>query len=105
MTQAAEERYSHELLAHAESIKSIEHLKQQFSTAQAKARENLTAAETAQAKLVTSENSWKQQKQALDQEVVDLNARYVCLVHNCMNVLTLGIFRCKDLASQNSILH
>lgn len=35
------------------------------------------AAETAEAKLVTSENSWKQQKQALDQEISDLNARYV----------------------------
>ncbi|KIM89473.1 hypothetical protein PILCRDRAFT_61094 [Piloderma croceum F 1598] len=84
---AAEERYSREVLAHAESIKSIENLKQQLSVAQAKARESLAGAETARAKLVTSENSWKQQKQALDQEVVDLNAR------------------CKDLSTQNSILH
>jgi nucleoprotein TPR len=66
---------------HAESIKSIETLKQQLSATQAKARDNLAAAETAQVKFVTSEKSWKQQKQALDQEVVDLNARYVaCFV-------------------------
>lgn len=75
--QAAEERYSREVLAHAESIKTIENLKEQFSNAQAKARESLADAETAQAKLISSENSWKQQKQALDQETSDLNARYV----------------------------
>ena len=54
---------------------------------------------------MTSENSWKQQKQALDQEVVDLNARYVYFVHSCTYRLTVVIIRCKDLASQNSILH
>ncbi|KAH9018589.1 hypothetical protein EDB85DRAFT_2011680 [Lactarius pseudohatsudake] len=34
-----------------------------------------TAAETAQAKLSTSESSWGQQRQALDREIADLAAR------------------------------
>ena len=74
--QAAEERYSREVLAHAESIKTIDNLKEQYSKAQTKARDSLADAETAQAKLISSETSWKQQKQALEQELNDLNARY-----------------------------
>lgn len=74
--QAAEERYSHELLAHAESIKTIEGLKQQLSTVQSTVRDHKTAVETAKAKLATSEDSWKHQKETLDKEVADLNQRY-----------------------------
>lgn len=73
--KAAEERYSNEVLAHAESIKAIDHLKRDLATAQVSARDNLTAAETANAKLSASEDSWMQQKAALDKEVTDLNAR------------------------------
>ncbi|OCH84090.1 hypothetical protein OBBRIDRAFT_808494 [Obba rivulosa] len=85
--KAAEERYSHEVLAHAEAIKTIDELKQQLSRAQAAARDNSAASETAKAKLASSEASWRQQKEALDKEIADLNTR------------------CKDLASQNNILH
>ncbi|KAF5340774.1 hypothetical protein D9611_007504 [Ephemerocybe angulata] len=85
--KAAEERYSNEVLAHAETIKNIEQLKQQLAEWQRKARESQSAAETAQAKLAASEGSWKAQKEALDKEVSDLNTR------------------CQDLASQNAILH
>ncbi|KAI0826824.1 hypothetical protein BC628DRAFT_1319381 [Trametes gibbosa] len=85
--KAAEERYSREVLSHAESIKSVEDLKQQLSKAQAAAREGCAAAETAQAKLTTSEASWQQQRDALDKEITDLKAR------------------CKDLNDQNSLLH
>ncbi|TFK40767.1 hypothetical protein BDQ12DRAFT_679995 [Crucibulum laeve] len=85
--KAAEEKYSHEVIAHAESMKSIDGLKRDLSSAQATARDNLTAAETAQAKLAASEDSWRHQKEALDKEVSDLNARY------------------QDLVSQNAILH
>lgn len=73
--KAAEERYSREVVAHAESFKSIETLKQQLASAQAKSRENLAEAADAQAKLEASEGSWKQQKEALDKEVADLNVR------------------------------
>ena len=76
IAQAAEERYTREVIAHAESFKSIENLKQQLSAVQVASRDNLVAAETAAAKLAASENSWKQQKQALDKEMSDLNARY-----------------------------
>jgi nucleoprotein TPR len=79
-TQVAEERYSHELLAHADSIKVIENLKQQLGEAQASFRDSLASAETAQAKLSTSEASWKQQKDALDKEILDLNARLVLIL-------------------------
>ena len=105
LLQAAEERYSREVLTHAESIKSIEMLKQQLSTAQAKARDNLAATETAQVKLATSENSWKQQKQTLDQEIVDLNTRCVCSFLPPNQSPLIVIVRCKDLSSQNLILH
>ena len=74
-SQAAEERYSHEVVVHAESIKAIETLKRQLNTAQTQARDSLAANETSQAKLATSETSWNQQKDALDKEISDLNAR------------------------------
>jgi len=74
--QAAEERYSREVIAHAEAIKAIEDLKRRIHDLQVSDRNNRTAAETAQAKLSTSEGSWSQQRQALDREIVDLAARY-----------------------------
>ncbi|KAI0629748.1 hypothetical protein C8Q77DRAFT_263303 [Trametes polyzona] len=85
--KAAEERYSREVLSHAESIKAVEELKGQLSKAQAAAREGRAAAETAEAKLATSEASWQQQREALDKEIADLKAR------------------CKDLSDQNNLLH
>ncbi|KAJ7132943.1 hypothetical protein C8R46DRAFT_1181193 [Mycena filopes] len=85
--KAAEDRYTQEVVAHAESIKAVASLKKQLSTVQATARDHQTAAETAVAKLTTSESSWALQKDALDKEVSDLNRR------------------CQDLTSQNSLLH
>ncbi|THH00176.1 hypothetical protein EW026_g2304 [Hermanssonia centrifuga] len=85
--KVAEERYGREVLAHAEAIKTVENLKQQLSGARTNARDQSAAAETAQAKLGASEASWKQQKDALDKEIADLNAR------------------CKDLSAQNNLLH
>ncbi|KAG6916320.1 hypothetical protein DXG01_007370 [Tephrocybe rancida] len=85
--KAAEERYSNEVIAHADSMKTIETLKRDLATAQTSARDNLTAAETAKINLSTSESSWRHQKDALDKEVADLNTRV------------------QDLISQNAILH
>ncbi|KAL6308319.1 hypothetical protein BKA93DRAFT_560042 [Sparassis latifolia] len=85
--KAAEERYAHELMAHAEAIKLVEDLKRQLSQATSVSRDHRTARETAEAKLAASEASWKQQKDALDKEVSDLQTR------------------CKDLANQNNLLH
>lgn len=73
--KAAEERYSREVVAHAELIKSVEDIRTQLSKANATARDNLAASETAQAKLATSETSWRQQKEALDKELANLNTR------------------------------
>ena len=77
-TQAAEDRYTREVLAHAESIKSVEDLKQKLSQSQLAAREGRAAAETAEAKLASSEASWQQQRESLDKEIADLQSRYVC---------------------------
>ncbi|KAH8082011.1 hypothetical protein BXZ70DRAFT_631748 [Cristinia sonorae] len=85
--KAAEERYSREIVAHAEAIKVAEELRQELDKARAAAIEGQAASSTAQAKLTASEMSWKQQKEALDKEVADLNTR------------------CKDLAAQNNLLH
>lgn len=73
--RAAEDRYGREVLAHAEAIKTVDSLRQQLSKAQSTVRENLAAAETAQAKLSASESSWKQQKEALDKEISALKER------------------------------
>lgn len=74
-TKSAEDRYTREVLSHAESIKTIDDLKQKLSTTEANARNNLSAAETAKANLLSSEASWKQQKEAMDKEIVDLKKR------------------------------
>ncbi|KAI6030410.1 hypothetical protein F5J12DRAFT_800153 [Pisolithus orientalis] len=73
---AAEERYAREVVTHAESLKNVENLRHQLTAAQATARQNLAEAASAQAKLEASEGSWKQQKEALEKEIADLNARY-----------------------------
>jgi nucleoprotein TPR len=65
------------VLGHAETIKALESVKAQLSAAQTKATNGVAAAETAKANLIASENSWKQQKAALDKEVADLVSRYV----------------------------
>jgi nucleoprotein TPR len=71
-----EERYSREVVAHADAIKVIEDLKRRLHDLQVSERNNRTAAETAQAKLATSEGSWNQQRQTLDREIADLATRY-----------------------------
>ena len=55
-------------------------MKEQLSKLQVEARTHLAAAETAQAKLVSSESSWGQQREALDKEITDLTARQVIRV-------------------------
>jgi hypothetical protein len=57
-------------------MKAIDSLKKGLGAAQAYAREQSTASETAQAKLSSSESSWRQQKDSLEKEVTDLNVRY-----------------------------
>lgn len=73
--KSAEEKYGREVVAHAESIKTVEELRQQLSETRLTVRDAITGAETAQAKLSTSEISWSQQKSVLEREVSELNAR------------------------------
>ena len=81
--KAAEDKYSREIIAHGESRKLVEDLKGKLAQLETSSRENLAAAETAQAKLSTSETSWNSQKEALDKEINDLKARYVCPFRSC----------------------
>ncbi|KAJ3826801.1 hypothetical protein EV361DRAFT_893712 [Lentinula raphanica] len=83
----AEERYSNEILSHAETIKNLESTKKQLTATQATVRDHQLAAETATSKLAASEASWQHQKQTLDNEVKDLQRR------------------CNDLVAQNNVLH
>ena len=68
-------------------MKTIDDLKRRIHDLQLSDRNNRTAAETAQAKLSTSEGSWIQQRQNLDRSIADLTAR------------------CKALTEQNNVLH
>ena len=71
------DKYNREVVAHAESIKAVEELRQQLAETKLTVRNATTAAETAQTKLSTSETSWGQQKKALEREVTELNSRQV----------------------------
>lgn len=73
--QNAEQRYSQEIIAHADSMKALEALQKELATARASLRDHRTTAETAEARLSSSETSWKQQRDALEKEVADLNTR------------------------------
>jgi len=73
--KSAEEKYGREVVAHADSIKAVEELRQQLAETKLTVRNATTAAETAQAKLSTSEASWGQQKKVLEREVSELNLR------------------------------
>ncbi len=75
--QDAEERYSREVVAHAESIKQIETLKNELAGARAVLRDQTSIAETALAKLVSSEGIWLQQRESLNKEISDLDKRFV----------------------------
>ena len=101
--RAAEERYGREVLVHAEAIKTVDNLRQQLTKAQSTSRDNLAAVETAQAKLSASENSWKQQKEALDKEISALKDRYGSVYHAKFIAHTKS--RAKDLLAQNNLLH
>lgn len=88
--QLAEERYQRELIAHAEAIKTVEVLKVQLAAAETLAREKQTAADTAQSILTTSEASWKSQKDIIDKEMADINARYPNFPNFTMGFLILA---------------
>ena len=73
--KSAEERYGREVVAHAESIKAVEELRQKLADTKLATRDATIASETALAKLSTSEISWSQHKKTLEREVTELNVR------------------------------
>ncbi|ETW75097.1 hypothetical protein HETIRDRAFT_108268 [Heterobasidion irregulare TC 32-1] len=56
--KSAKAKYKTKVIAHGESLRDLEGLKLQLSKLQVEARTHLTAAETTQAKLASSESSW-----------------------------------------------
>lgn len=85
--KSAEEKYSREVVAHAESIKAVEELRQKLAETKLTVRDATTAAETAQVKLSTSEISWSQQKKVLESEVSEFNVRWVIRLLVSANLL------------------
>ncbi|ETW79390.1 hypothetical protein HETIRDRAFT_419140 [Heterobasidion irregulare TC 32-1] len=75
--ESAKAKYKTKVIAHGESLRDLEGLKLQLSKLQIEAWTHLTAAETTQAKLASSESSWGQQREALDKEIANLTARQV----------------------------
>ena len=67
------------MLAHAETIRAFDSLKEELNGAKLAARESSTAAETAQSSLRSSEESWQRQKEVLEKEIAELTARSVFL--------------------------
>jgi len=85
-------------------MKAFEILKKDLAVSQASVREQRTAAETAHAKLASSEHSWKQQRDALDKETADLNIRYI--FDSRLYFLLLNRSNsCQELSTQNAMLH
>ena len=88
------------MVAHAEALKSVQDLKKRLTQSQTTARESRAAAETAQAKLTSSEASWQQQREALDKEIADLKTRYVDISHVRSMTETQSGTGAKTLASR-----
>lgn len=105
LIQAVEERYSREVVAHAETIKALQEVKAQLAGAQTKATESIAAAETAKANLSASEASWKHQKEILEKELADLTSRSVLVGTRVVLLLSSSSVSCKDLKGQNETLH
>ncbi|KAK4056430.1 Protein mlp1 [Microbotryomycetes sp. JL221] len=87
LAQDAHNKYDRELVAHAEDVKRLSEVKQELEKVRATLGEHQTATEVAKANLLSSEESWHRQKQALEQELADVRKR------------------CDDLTKQNVLLH
>ncbi|KAG9002479.1 hypothetical protein FRB94_003839 [Tulasnella sp. JGI-2019a] len=87
LAEEAQSKYNRELVAHAEAVQTVTQLKQELVAAQSMARDQQTAAETAQANLLGSQTSWDAQRETLNKELQDLKSRF------------------NDMSNQNAILH
>ncbi|KAG8871481.1 hypothetical protein FRB98_000746 [Tulasnella sp. 332] len=87
LAEDANNKYNRELVAHAEAVQIITQQKHELNVAQAMARDQQTAAETAQANLLSSQTSWDAQRETLNKELQDLKSRF------------------DDMSNQNATLH
>lgn len=71
----AHDKYDRELVAHADDVKRLSEVKAELEAIRASVREHQAAAETAQANLKASEESWSRQKETLQQELADVRRR------------------------------
>ncbi|KAH7096803.1 hypothetical protein BKA62DRAFT_833732 [Auriculariales sp. MPI-PUGE-AT-0066] len=85
--RAAEANYQRELVAHADTVRSFERVKEQLGQVQAGVREFQTRAETAEARLGAAEQSWAAQREVLDKQIGELGDKH------------------KELVDQNNKLH
>ncbi|KZV68448.1 hypothetical protein PENSPDRAFT_735917 [Peniophora sp. CONT] len=83
----AEEKYNREVLAHADALRQLEDVKVEIAQLRRESHENVAGAETARAKLSAAESSWAKQREAMQKEMEDVNARV------------------KELNEQNKVLH
>ncbi|KAK4051609.1 Protein mlp1 [Microbotryomycetes sp. JL201] len=87
LAQDAHDKYDRELVAHAEDVKRLGEVKAELDKVRQSMGEYQAQTEVAKANLLSSEESWNRQKQALEQELSDVRKR------------------CDDLTKQNSLLH
>ena len=87
LAKDAHDKYDRELVAHAEDVKRLADLRDELAGVKGQVGEAQATAEVARANLARSEESWKRQRDVLEQEVGDVQKR------------------CDDLAQQNAVLH
>lgn len=83
----AEEKYNREVLAYADALRQLEDVKVEIAKLRRESHENVAGAETARAKLSAAESRWAKQREAMQKEMEDVNARV------------------KELNEQNKVLH
>ncbi|ORX83254.1 hypothetical protein K493DRAFT_361138 [Basidiobolus meristosporus CBS 931.73] len=87
MAEEAQDNYERELLMHASDIQIHSKLKEQYQKLSGEVQLYQIQTETAEAKLKTSEASWRGQKELLEKSILELEKR------------------CQDLVAQNNLLH
>ncbi|KAI7965834.1 hypothetical protein MJO29_001582 [Puccinia striiformis f. sp. tritici] len=87
LAQDSHDRYKAEVQNHANSLNELKQVKSELETARESILEAQTTAQTATAKLTSSEASWSEQKATLQKELANIQTR------------------CDDLLKQNNLLH
>jgi len=87
LAQDSHDRYKAEVQNHANSLNELKQVKSELEAARASITEAQTTAQTATAKLTSSEASWSEQKATLQKELASIQTR------------------CDDLLKQNNLLH